>query len=118
MRLERSVFVNILMMSKLFAQSGVGTHIRDLSRQMVEMGHTVHLMSATNDWGDFCNDNGIKFQKIDFSLHPVRLLKNIIYIYGEKFRRRGSLSSQNLRFIYADSFENYGNSIRMVKSSG
>lgn len=73
--------MNILMMSKIFAKSGVGSHMRDLSGQLTKMGHTVHIMSSTNDWGDFCERSGINFFRVDFNLLPLPMIKNLIYIY-------------------------------------
>lgn len=74
--------MNILMMSRIFAQSGVGSHIKDLSKQLVDMGHTVHLISSTNDWGNFCEQNGISFNKAGFSTRPVRMIKSLKFIYA------------------------------------
>lgn len=73
--------MNILMMSKIFAKSGVGVHIKDLSKQLISMGHNVHLMSGTNDWGTFCLETGIAFHTVDFSLSPVKMIRSLKYIY-------------------------------------
>ncbi|MCB7320093.1 glycosyltransferase [Lacrimispora sp. 210928-DFI.3.58] len=69
--------MNILIMSKIFANSGVGSHIMDLSENLVERGHTVYLMSGTNDHEEFCCEKKINFTYIDFSMTPLNIIKNI-----------------------------------------
>ncbi len=69
------------MMSKIFANSGVGSHIMDLSKGLIAQGHTVSIMSSTNDHPDFCQKEGVDFCKVDFSMNPVKFIKNYTHIF-------------------------------------
>ena len=72
--------MNIAMMSRLFTQSGVGTHIKDLSHQLTEFGHKVYIVSSANDHEAFCIENGIEFVQSSFSLSPIKMLKSIAHL--------------------------------------
>lgn len=72
--------MNILIMSKIFANSGVGSHIMDLSENLAGRGNTVFIMSGTNDHEDFCNDKKISFTYIDFAMAPNKFVRNIYVI--------------------------------------
>lgn len=69
--------MNVLIMSKIFAKSGVGSHIMDLSEMLMERGNTVSIMSGTNDHEGFCKEKNIPFVHVEFSMNPKRFLKNV-----------------------------------------
>lgn len=72
--------MNILIMSKIFAKSGVGSHIMDLSETLKKRGNFVAIMSGTNDHPDFLKEKGIIFLQMPFSMEPVQFGKNIVVI--------------------------------------
>lgn len=57
--------MNVLIMSKIFAKSGVGSHIMDLSEILMERGNTVSIMSGTNNHENFCKEKNIPFVHVD-----------------------------------------------------
>lgn len=69
--------MNILMMSKIFVESGVASHIKILSKELIKNGHNVYITSSNNMHGDFCNKEGIVFLKNSFSLSPLKFISNI-----------------------------------------
>ena len=69
--------MNIVMMSRLFTQSGVGSHIKDLSKQLCAFGHNVYIVSSKNDHEAFCSSEQIEFFAQDFSLSPLKMIKGI-----------------------------------------
>lgn len=70
--------MNILMMSRIFVDSGVASHIKILSNGLVEKGHKVYIASSNNLHEDFCLENNIEFFKCSFSLSPASFFKNIL----------------------------------------
>ena len=76
-------------MSKIFALSGVGSHIMDLSEELIAKGNHVWIMSSTNDHEDFCRETGIEFTFCDFSVQPLRMIKNIKFI--QKFFKENNI---------------------------
>lgn len=70
--------MNILMASKIFVESGVASHIKILSKELVAKGHRVFIVSSNNCHTTFCSENGIEFIQNDFSLSPRAFLSNII----------------------------------------
>lgn len=69
--------MNILMMSKIFVESGVASHIKILSQELIKSGHIVYIASSNNMHEDFCNENRIVFFKNSFSLSPLKFISNI-----------------------------------------
>lgn len=69
--------MNVLMASKIFVQSGVASHIKILSKELVEKGHNVFIVSSNNLHKEFCAQNKIEFLQCDFTLSPLRFLSNI-----------------------------------------
>lgn len=63
--------MNILMASKIFVNSGVASHIKILSSELVARGHTVYITSSDNLHKDFCAEKGIEFFQCSFSLSPI-----------------------------------------------
>lgn len=72
--------MKILLMSKIFVHSGVASHIMDLSKNLIERGHSVWIMSSNNLNSEFCKQNGLLYVEMDFSMHPLRFVKNIFEI--------------------------------------
>lgn len=71
----------ILIMCKVFINTGVARHIMDLSKTLQERGHEVWIMSSCNLNEEFCRINNIRFIKQDFSLKPISFFKNLRSIY-------------------------------------
>lgn len=69
--------MNILMASKIFVESGVASHIKILSKELVSKGHTVYISSSNNLHTSFCAENNIEFFFCDFSFSPTRFVSNI-----------------------------------------
>lgn len=69
--------MNIVMMSRLFTQSGVGSHIKDLSKQLRAFGHNVYIVSSQNDHEEFCEREEIDFFSVNFSLSPLKMIKGV-----------------------------------------
>lgn len=69
--------MNVLMMSKIFVNSGVGFHIVDLTKELISKGNNVYIASSNNSHEDFCKENSIEFFEVDFSMSPQRLIKNL-----------------------------------------
>jgi hypothetical protein len=65
--------MNILMASKIFVNSGVASHIKDLSFELQKAGHKVAIVSSNNNHSDFCKENNIEFFHIDFSSKPLKI---------------------------------------------
>ena len=68
--------MNVLIMSKIFAKSGVGSHIMDLSETLKKRGNEVTIMSGTNDHTDFCKEKEIPFVHMSFSMQPIQFVKS------------------------------------------
>lgn len=72
--------MNILIMSKIFAKSGVGSHIMDLSETLQKRGNSVTIMSGTNDHPNFLAEKQIRFVQMSFSMQPIQFCKNVATI--------------------------------------
>ncbi len=69
--------MNILMASKIFVNSGVASHIKVLSSELIARGHKVYITSSNNLHKDFCAEKGIEFFQCGFSLSPISFFFNL-----------------------------------------
>ena len=69
--------MNILMTSKIFVESGVASHIKILSKELISKEHKVYIASSNNMHETFCAENGIEFIQINFSMSPRSFLSNM-----------------------------------------
>ena len=73
--------MNILLMSRIIARTGVGNHIHQLYNELVRQGHSVWVVASSNEMGiQTSKRGGYKF--INLNTHnPLEVVKNLIAIH-------------------------------------
>ena len=64
--------MNIMLFSRICAKTGVGNHMNQLANELVAQGHSVWVLSSTNEQGiedsPFCNQESAGFfEKLNFA---------------------------------------------------
>lgn len=69
--------MRVLLMSRIIGKTGVGNHMKQLAGELVRQGHSVWVVSSTDDLQIGLLD-GVSFQKIELrTKNPVRVCKNV-----------------------------------------
>lgn len=45
------ITMNVLLMARIIAKTGVGNHVKQLSEELANQGHRVWVVASTNDMG-------------------------------------------------------------------
>lgn len=76
--------MNILLMARIIAKTGVGNHVKQLSEELARQGHRVWVVASTNEMGigEQISGNEVRFQKIELrSKNPVTIWKSLNQIH-------------------------------------
>lgn len=57
--------MNILLMARIIAKTGVGNHVKQLSEELVNQGHKVWVIASTNDMEIGSRPGGVIFKQIE-----------------------------------------------------
>lgn len=69
--------MKILIMSRIIGRTGVGNHIKQLSEELVRQGHSVWVVSSTNDMA-IGTSGGVLFKQVELrSKNPITILKSL-----------------------------------------
>lgn len=73
--------MNILLMSRIIARTGVGNHIHQLYNELVRQGHSVWVVASSNEMGIQTPKRG-GYNFVNLNTHnPLEVVKNLIAIH-------------------------------------
>lgn len=74
--------MNILLMSRIIARTGVGNHIYQLYNELVRQDHSVWVVASTNELGIQTSKRRGGYKYINLNTHnPLEVVKNLIAIH-------------------------------------
>ena len=73
--------MNILLMSRIIARTGVGNHIHQLYNELVRQGHSVWVVASSNEMGIQTSNRGGYYYTNLNSRNPLEVVKNLIAIH-------------------------------------
>ncbi len=54
--------MNILLMARIIAKTGVGNHVKQLSEELINQGHKVWVVASTNEMDIGKTNGGVLFE--------------------------------------------------------
>ena len=74
--------MNILLMARIIAKTGVGNHVKQLSEELINQGHKVWVVASTNEMDIGKNKRGVLFEQVELrSKNPITINKSLNRIH-------------------------------------